>query len=58
MQIEISKDEVLRCKRAVLALNDLAKLSLELSKTKMPLEMKTDIHTLVAVIKRLDPKAA
>jgi len=52
--MQITKDELLKCKRAVLVLNDLAKLALELAKKDEPVEVKQDRVVLLQVLKRLE----
>lgn len=52
--MQITKDELTRCKRAVLVLNDLAKLALELANTAEPIEVQQDRVVLLQVLKRLE----
>lgn len=55
--IKITKAELTQAKRALLVLNDLAKLALEMTNKSEPLEVKQDRLALVNLLKRLDAVA-
>lgn len=53
--ISISKDELLRCKRATAVLADVFKAAM--GGKQAPLELRHDMQTLVAVLRRLEAVA-
>lgn len=55
--IEITKDELLRCKRATVVLAEIAKVSMQSLEQKAPLEMREDLKILTQVLRRLEPVA-
>lgn len=57
--IEISEDELLRCKRSVIVLAEISKVALELTSIgKPPLELREDLQTLMRVLRRLEAIAS
>lgn len=52
--MRITQAELVKCKRAVLVLNEIAQLSMRLSKSEEPIEAKTDLLALIRVLKRLE----
>ncbi|UOF81841.1 hypothetical protein [Caudoviricetes sp.] len=57
MSLQITDDELLRCKRAVVVFADIAKVAMKSTGTKAPDQMKEDLHVLLRVIRRLEPFA-
>ena len=53
--ISISKDELLRCKRATIVLADVFKAAM--GGKQAPLELRQDMRTLASVLRRLEAVA-
>lgn len=52
--MQITKDELMQCKRAVVVLSELAKVATDMVKQDLPLEMRADRLVLMKVLRRLE----
>lgn len=57
MTIQITSDELLRCKRAVVVFADIAKVAMKSTRIKAPDQMREDLQVPLKVIRRLEPFA-
>lgn len=57
MTIQITSDELLRRKRAVVVFADIAKVAMKSTRIKAPDQMREDLQVLLKVIRRLEPFA-
>lgn len=55
--IEVTNDELIQAKRAVLVMNDMSKVAFRVTNKVMPVEVKKDILALTKLLKKLDAVA-
>lgn len=55
--MEITKDELLKCKRVTVLLTEIAKVAMSTLDQKQPREMRSDLLVLTKVLRRLEPIA-
>ena len=55
--MQVTKQELIQSKRAVLVLKDLADVAVKFAEREFPLEAKQDLQVLIKVLKRLEAEA-
>jgi hypothetical protein len=55
--IEVTHDELIQAKRAVLVMNEFSKIAFRVTNKVMPMEVKQDILALTKLLKKLDAVA-